>query len=76
MTLGYVPPGICELIRYMDPDLGIVRAEKHSEKCWTISAIRPDHHMVRGRFNLGDSGRWTWIPLNIGALNVLKHGAW
>jgi hypothetical protein len=59
-----VPPEIVDLNALAWPDHEPVAAVRHSDRCYTLVAVSPNHHAVRNRWNLGLSGRWTMCPLS------------
>lgn len=61
---------IASLVAYKWPGHLIVLWDWHSEECVTIVAVRPDHHAVRLRMNLGASLRWTMNQLSEAKLTV------
>lgn len=70
MSNGNVPLEVKELLRIYDPTLKILATRWHSPRCLTMTAVSPNHHAHRVRWNLGDSGRWTLIPVSQAKLIV------
>ncbi len=63
---------IVDLLDLAHPGATPILVDWHSDGACTMVAVAPGDHYYRMRWNLGDSGHWTMIPI---CQDVLTPGA-